>query len=138
MKVTQWKHSTRTHTHTQLHLFDRVVLRCLPADLVVEEETVGGFLAYLWFGGVGFLHRGGCLMCVCIICRCLEPNQASCSRGLLSSCSSSYQNEEEGFAHCSRRSNGWMFLSAILFSPSAWLAYSYFSSVFIRCVIATP
>lgn len=49
-----------THTHTQLHLFDRVDLRCLPADLVVEEETVGGFLACLRCGGMCvFCIKGG-------------------------------------------------------------------------------
>lgn len=53
-----WRvHNRKTQdTHTQnCTVFDRAVLRCLSADLVVEGETARGFLAYPWFKGISNL-----------------------------------------------------------------------------------
>lgn len=114
----------RLKTHTQnCTVFDRAVLRCLLADLVVEGETARGFLAYPWFKGISNLlvlcQRGETeIMClwVClgwgwqmqhsftnsVLCCCWENHQNDCksSLGFLSGWSSSSLQTEEGFVYC--------------------------------------
>lgn len=51
-----WRtHNRNPHVHTKCAMFDGEVLRCLLADLVVGEETAGGFLGHLCVEGINNL-----------------------------------------------------------------------------------